>query len=219
MKETGKRKILIGFVFLTAFAIFTILVQTVDVKPLGVNGTNIGFSTINCMIHKLSGVNMTLYTITDWAGFVPIFVAFSFSIVGLAQLIKRKSLIKVDADILILGGYYIVIATLYVVFEMIPVNYRPIRINGFVEASYPSSTTLLVMSVMLTFAEQICRRGKTGIVKTTAYLLITLFSMFMVAGRLVSGVHWLTDILGSVIMSVGLYYIYKGLVLIFSKKV
>lgn len=219
MKETGKRKILIGFVFLTAFAIFTILVQTVDVKPLGVNGTNIGFSTINCMIHKLSGVNMTLYTITDWAGFVPIFVAFSFSIVGLAQLIKRKSLIKVDADILILGVYYIVIATLYVVFEMIPVNYRPIRINGFVEVSYPSSTTLLVMSVMLTFAEQICRRGKTGIVKTTAYLLITLFSMFMVAGRLVSGVHWLTDILGSVIMSVGLYYIYKGLVLIFSKKV
>lgn len=217
MKESGKRKILIGLVFVFAFAIFTWLVQIVDVKPLGVNETNIGFSTFNRAFHKLCGVHMTLYTITDWAGLIPIFVAVSFGIIGLVQLIQRKSLIKVDADILILGIYYLVVATLYVVFEMIPINYRPILINGFAERSYPSSTTLLVLGVMPTLAEQIFRRCKASSIKLAAILLTVAFSAFMVIGRLISGVHWFTDIFGSVIISMGLFYIYRGFVLIFSK--
>lgn len=116
MKEIGKRKIMTGFVFVAIFAVFTWLVQVIDVKPLGVNGTNIGFSTFNCAFHELCSVNMTLYTITDWAGLVPITVAFSFGVVGLVQLIKRKSLIKVDSDILILGVYYIVAVREYRLF-------------------------------------------------------------------------------------------------------
>jgi len=219
MKESGKRKILSGLVFVAVFAIFTWLVQVVDVKPLGINGTDIGFSTFNCMFQKLSGVNMTLYTITDWAGLVPIFVAASFGMVGFVQLIKRKSLIKVDTDILILGVYYIIVITLYIVFEMIPINYRPILINGFMEASYPSSTTLLVLGVMPTLIEQICRRCKATALKATITILTIGFSVFMVVGRLISGVHWFTDILGSVIISVGLFHLYKGFVLMFSKKV
>ena len=219
MRETGKRKIWIGLVFIVAFVIFTWLVQIVDVKPLGVNGTDIGFSTLNCMFHKLFGVNMTLYTITDWAGLVPIFVAVSFGIMGLAQLIRRRNLLKVDTDILVLGVYYIVLAGLYVVFETISINFRPILIHGFMETSYPSSTTLLVMGVMPTLAEQICRRGKTGAVKLAVCILTALFSAFMVVGRLISGVHWFTDILGAVLVSVGLFYVYRGFVLILSKKV
>lgn len=219
MKETGKRKILLGLVLVVAFAIFTWLVQIVDVKPLGINGTDIGFSSINCMFHKLCGVNMILYIITDWAGLVPIFVAISFGIEGLIQLIKRKSLIKVDADLLILGVYYMIVIALYIVFEMFPINYRPILINGFMETSYPSSTTLLVMSVMPTLVEQIGRRCKGITIKVTISILTIGFSVFMVVGRLISGVHWFTDILGSVIISVGLFYIYKGFVLMFSKKV
>ena len=219
MKKTGKRELFAGLLFIAIFAIFTLLVQIVDVNPLGVNGTNIGFSTFNCMIHKLCGVNMTLYTITDWAGLVPIFIIISFGIIGLTQLIKRRSLIKVDADILILGVYYIIVATIYVVFEMMSINFRPILINGFMEVSYPSSTTLLVLSVMPTLAEQTSRRYKNSKVKISMYAFTATFSVFMVIGRLISGVHWFTDILGSVIMSVGLYCTYKGFVLMFSKKV
>ena len=219
MKKTGKRELFAGLLFIAIFAIFTLLVQIVDVNPLGVNGTNIGFSTFNCMIHKLCGVNMTLYTITDWAGLVPIFIIISFGIIGFTQLIKRRSLIKVDADILILGVYYIIVATIYVVFEMMSINFRPILINGFMEVSYPSSTTLLVLSVMPTLAEQTSRRYKNSKVKISMYAFTATFSVFMVIGRLISGVHWFTDILGSVIMSVGLYCTYKGFVLMFSKKV
>ena len=42
---------------------------------------------------------------------------------------------------------------------------------------------------------------------------VILFSAFMVIGRLVAGVHWLTDIVGSVLLSAGLYALYRAAVL------
>ena len=93
---------------------------------------------------------MVIYTITDWLGLVPIFICLIFAGIGLAQLIQRKSLFRVDYDIIVLGIYYIIVIFGYLIFEMIPINYRPVLIDGFMEASYPSSTTLLVLSVMPT---------------------------------------------------------------------
>ncbi len=219
MKRAENKKIILGLSLIAIFLIFTYLLQVVDVKPLGVNGTNIGFSTLNCIFHKLCGINMMLYIITDWAGLIPIFVAFSFGILGIVQLIKNRRLTKVDRDILILGVYYVVLATLYVIFEMIQINYRPILINGFMEASYPSSTTLLTLGVMPTLTEQIGRRCDNSFIKSTTTVLTIIFSLFMVVGRLISGVHWFTDILGSVLVSTGLFNIYKGLVVIVNQDV
>jgi undecaprenyl-diphosphatase len=96
---------------------------------------------------------------------------------------------------------------------MIPINYRPILINGFMEASYPSSTTLLVLSVLPTLNFQATRRLKNATVKRIISVLTISFSVFMVVGRLISGVHWITDIIGSCLLSVGLFYVYKGVVL------
>lgn len=219
MNQTAKHNIIVGTVLLFVFAIFTWLVQMVDVKPLGVDGTNIGFSTLNVAFHKLCEVHMILYYITDWAGLVPIFVAFGFALLGLYQLITRRNLLKVDSDILILGVYYLVVIGLYLGFEMIPINYRPIRIDGFMETSYPSSTTLLVLAVMPTLMEQISRRCKSWFIKVNVVVITIAFSAFMVVGRLVSGVHWFTDILGSIILSAGLFFIYRGFVLVFDKKI
>jgi undecaprenyl-diphosphatase len=39
------------------------------------------------------------------------------------------------------------------------------------------------------------------------------FSAFMVIGRLISGVHWATDIVASVILSAGLFMLYRSVVL------
>ena len=215
MKHQGKWQLFTGMGLVALFAILTWLVQTVDVQPLGVNGTNVGLYTLNAAFHRLWGVNMALYTITDWAGLVPIAVTLSFAVKGLVQLIRRKSLFKVDGDILLLGVHFIILAALYVIFEMNPVNYRPILIDGFMEASYPSSTTLLVLSVMPACAEQIRRRSPSPAVKTAVTILTAAFSGLMVLGRLVSGVHWLTDTLGAVLISAGLFHIYRGLVLMF----
>lgn len=210
MKKEGRKSLAIGGTLVFVFAIWTVLIRTIDVKSIGVNGTTVGFAGFNTWFHRLTGVNMTLYTITDWLGLVPIFVCFVFGFVGLVQVIKRKSLIKVDLDIILLGLYYIMVIAEYLVFEMIPINYRPILINGFMEASYPSSTTLLVLSVMPTLIFQARRRLKNNTAKRIIGILTVTFSAFMVVGRLVSGVHWITDIIGSILISSGLFYIYKA---------
>lgn len=214
MKKNGKRVLFIGSILVAAFAVWTALIQIVDVQPIGQNGTDIGFASFNHWFHKLTGVHMTIYTITDWLGLIPLFVCMIFGVIGMVQLIKRRSLFKVDYDIIFLGMYYIIVIFSYLVFEMIPINYRPILIEGFMEASYPSSTTLLVLSVMPTLIFQVNLRLKNVSLKKMICILTSIFSAFMVIGRLVSGVHWFTDIVGSVLLSAGLFCIYKAVVML-----
>ncbi|MDY3845538.1 MAG: phosphatase PAP2 family protein [Eubacteriales bacterium] len=218
MKKSGKRTLVIGIMLIIAFAVWTILIQMVDVQQVGLNGTDIGLATFNCWFHKLTGTNMPLYIITDWLGIVPLVICMIFATIGLIQLIKRRSLLQVDYDIIILGIYYILVMLGYFVFEMIPINYRPVFINGHMEASYPSSTTLVVLSVMPTLIFQCNRRIKNAWVKIVINIVSIIFSAFMVIGRLLSGVHWITDIIGSIILSAGLFLIYKAVVLLCAKK-
>lgn len=213
MKTKGKRELIFGITNIIEFILWTTLIQTINVKSVGVNGTEIGFATINTWFHSVTGVNMTLYNITDWLGLVPVFGCLFFCGVGFIQLIKRRSLFKVDFDIIALGIYYVIVISGYLIFEMIPINFRPILINGFLEASYPSSTTLLVLSVMPTLNFQANRRLKNAPIKRIIETITAIFAIFMVVGRLISGVHWLTDIIGSIFLSMGLFYIYKGIVL------
>ncbi|MBQ6154169.1 MAG: phosphatase PAP2 family protein [Ruminococcus sp.] len=216
MKMKNAKKILcIGAALLTAFTLWTFLIQIVDVRPVGQNGTNIGFAAINVWFFQLTGVHMAIYTVTDWLGLVPILICMIFGGIGLVQLIKRRSLFKVDPDILLLGIYYILVIVGYLVFEMVPINYRPIPIDGYMEASYPSSTTLLVLSVMPTLSLQVNRRIQNRLLRTAINIFSILFSLFMVIGRTIAGVHWLTDIIGSVLLSAGLFMIYMGFVLLF----
>ena len=218
VRKSGKKLLFAGSIFIVAFITWTILIQKVDVKTLGVNGTNIGFATINCWFHKLTGVHMMLYTITDWLVLIPIFICMIFGVMGLVQLIQRRSLLKVDYDIIFLGIYYVIVIFGYLIFEMIPINYRPILIEGFMEASYPSSTTLLVLGVMPTLIEQVNRRSESLIVKRIVQVLVICFSAFMVLGRLIAGVHWLTDIVGSIMLSAGLFCFYKAAVILCHKE-
>ena len=217
MEKNWKKVMAAGAVLLLAFVIWTVLVMKVDVQPAGVNGTDIGFAGINTRFHQLTGEHEGIYRITDWLGLVPIAICAFFGVLGLVQLIRRKSLLKVDADILLLGVFYIVVILAYLIFEKIVINYRPTLFDGM-ESSYPSSTTLLVLSVMPTVVFQANRRMKDGALKKAVIILSVLFAAFMVIGRLVSGVHWLTDIIGSVLLSAGLYLVYRAAVMIADQK-
>ena len=219
MKENRKSTLFAGGIFIILFILWTILIRTIDVKPIGPNRTCVGFAAWNGWFHELTGVHMELYTITDWLGLIPVFVCMIFAGVGLKQWINRRKLFKVDYDILILGIYYVFVILCYLFFEMIPINYRPILIEGRMEVSYPSSTTLLVLCVMPTLIEQTMRRLKHIKLKLIIRVVTVWFSVFMVLGRLVSGVHWFTDIVGAMILSAGLFLIYKGVVLFKSNMV
>ena len=153
---------------------------------------------------------MPLYTITDWLGLVPFGVVIGFALLGFVQWIKRKHLLKVDCNILVLGGFYIIVMVVYVLFEMFVVNYRPVLINGYLEASYPSSTTMLVMCVMPTAILQFNARIKNDVLKRCISSAITSFIVFMIIGRIISGVHWFTDIVGGALLSAGLVLMYRS---------
>lgn len=213
MKNQGKKGLIAGIGLVLLFIIWTFLILHVDVQAVGQNGTNIGFAAVNVWFHRLTGVHMRIYTVTDWLGLVPIAVCIGFGILGLLQLIRRKSLKRVDADIILLGVYYILVIIGYLIFEMIPINYRPIPIDGYMEASYPSSTTLLVLSVMPTLLFQVNRRSSDPVIRKITALFVILFSALMALGRLIAGVHWLTDIVGSILLSSGLYLIYRSIVI------
>ena len=212
MKKKNKRLFWIGAGLLAGFVLWTVLICFVDVQAIGPEGSSVGFSTMNGFIHELTGVNWFLYTVTDWLGLVPIGVAFGFAVLGLVQWIKRKSLLKVDRSILTLGGFYIVVMAVYILFEIVVINYRPTLINGYLEASYPSSTTMLVMCVMPTAMMQLHARIKNKVFSRCVMVAITAFIAFMVMGRLVSGVHWITDIIGGALFSTGVVMIYKAII-------
>ena len=204
------QNVLAGILLLVGFAVWTFLIQEVDVQPIGPNGSSVGFAALNGWFHQLTGVHWMLYTLTDWLGLVSICVCLIFAGAGFVQLVQRKSLFKVDLDIIMLGAYYVLVIFGYLLFEMMPINYRPVLIEGFLEASYPSSTTLLVLSVMPTLYFQAQRRLNPNALRQTICIFSVLFSAFMVIGRLVSGVHWLTDIVGAVLLSSGIFLIYKA---------
>lgn len=211
MKKTGVKIIFVGVGLLAAFAIWTVLVRFVDVDMIGPNGTSVGFATLNGYVHRLTGVYMSLYTVTDWLGLVPIAVGLGFAVLGLVQWVGRKSLFEVDRSILALGVFYIAVVAAYVLFEVVVINYRPILIDGYLEASYPSSTTMLVLCVMPTAAMQFNSRITNSILRRCVAVAISVFVAFMVIGRLVSGVHWFTDIVGGILISAGLVMVYAGI--------
>jgi len=198
-----KRNFFISTILIFLAVVFTIFVKVVDVKPIGVNESSIGVASVNQVVFKTIGVNMIWYHITDWLGLVPIFIAMIYAFIGFIQLIKRKNIFKVDKEIIILGVFYFVVIFLYVFFEKFIVNYRPILMNGFLEASYPSSHTLMT----------ICLCGSSIIVNRKLFnnkiakfvnILSLVVVLITVIGRLLSGVHWFTDIIGGIFIGVAL---------------
>ncbi len=208
MKKRNLRNIGVTIGLFASFILWTVAITILDVHAIGPNDSLVGFATFNGFFHKLTGVHMEIYAITDWLGLIPLCFALGFAILGLVQLIQRKSFLKVDYSILVLGGFYILVIASYLFFEKFVINYRPVLIEGNLEASYPSSTTLLVLCIMPTAMMQLNTRIRNNTIKKVILSLLAVFTAFVVIGRLISGVHWFTDIIGGVLLSSGLVMLY-----------
>ena len=179
MKKKNRKGLIVGIGLLVAFVLWTVAVKFIDVQPIGPEGSVVGFATVNRFVHGLTGVNMSLYNITDLLGLVPLGFVMVFGVLGLIQWVKRKHILKVDYSILVLGGFYIVVMAVYVLFEMLTLNYRPVLINGILEASYPSSTTMLVMCVMPTAIMQFNERIRNSVLRRSVTVIIAAFIIFI----------------------------------------
>lgn len=207
MKNNNKRNIIISIILSVVACIYTLLVKFVDVKEIGLSNSKVGFATLNRLVFKTFKENTHWYHLTEYLGYVAIAIAIGYVIVGIVQLIKRKSVFKIDKELVALGFFYMGIVLIYALFEKVAINYRPILIDGVLEASYPSSHTMIAICVCVSSIIVNYRLFKNNI---TRYINIALtFVMaLMIIGRTLSGVHWFTDIVGSLIISSALLMIY-----------
>lgn len=195
------------------FAGLIYLLGVYDVAAIGPAGTSVGFSHINQFVHDLTGVNMQWYEITDYIGYAAIGVCALFALVGFVQMIKRRSLVKVDGEIWALGVLFAAVIGCYVFFEKYIINYRPIVMPGEIEpeASFPSSHTMLVMTVLVAvmiISDRYFGKGLGALVRLICFVTV----LVTIGGRLYCGVHWTTDIVGAILLSATLLQLFSAVV-------
>ena len=209
-----KKKFITSAVCFGLFLLLIVLLKTVDVAAVGPEGTEIGLSKLNVAIHDLFGEDLGWYKVTNILGYLAILIALCFAALGGLQLIRRRSVLKVDKEILLLGCLYVVTVIFYVLFEKVIVNYRPILMpdGEGIEASFPSSHTVLSCVILgsgLFLLKKYTKKNKN--VQLVLTVVFAVMLALIVAGRLISGVHWFTDIVGGVLLSAALLNAYEGL--------
>lgn len=205
MERTKKLEKMTIILFFIA-VIFTVLVKCVDVQSIGPKGSAVGFATINRFVYQLTGENDTWYNITKYLGIIPFLYVLFYAVVGLKQLIIAKKISKVDKKIIALGCFYVVLGLIYILFDKLAINYRPVLEDGVLEPSYPSSHTLLAVCVCLSSIFMNKYYIKNNDLKKYLNLGTLILMILLVLGRLLSGVHWASDIIGGVIISLFLVF-------------
>ncbi len=212
MKNKIRNNYISAIIFLVLFVLFTILVKTVDVKPAGPQGSLIGLSTMNTFVFELLGQNGVWYVVSEGIGYLALLVAFSFAVLGLLQMLRRKSVFKIDADILALGVLYVITVIAYVFFETVIINYRPVLVGGLLEASYPSSHTMLIVTILGSAGIQIDKRIQNKSLKNVLKAGCIAAIVATAVGRVASGMHWITDVIGALLLSLFLVLTYYSVV-------
>ena len=207
------KKVIAAVISGALFAGLIVMLGRFDVAAVGPADTEVGFSHINLLVHDLTGVNMLWYTITDFIGYGAIAVCGMFAIAGFVQMVKRRSLLKVDREIWALGGLFIAVIGCYVFFEKHIINYRPIIMPGETapEASFPSSHTMLIMTVMIAVmivSDKYFANASGVLVRILCFVTV----LVTVGGRLWCGVHWFTDIIGGILLSATLLFLFAAVV-------
>lgn len=205
MKRSKPLYIISGCIF-AFFVIFTIMVSKIGIKPLGVNGTDIGFADINVDFHNKTGLHLDMYDLTDKLSIIIYALMAMFAVIWVVKLFMKKF----DKTIFMLGILYILLFLFYFLFEHLIINYRPVLIEGVMEASYPSSTTMLATTVLITAVIAFFYLLKSKFTKAILTIIFVAFAAYMVFVRMTCGVHWLTDIIGGLIASAGFIFLYGG---------
>ena len=217
---SAKLKCALSGVFVALFAVLIVMIKKVDVEGIGPDGTKIGLSGINKPVADNFAYNETWYKITQYLGYAALAVAGCFAVLGLVQLIQRKSLLKVDTNILAAGVIYVLTIGLYFLFDKVVINYRPIILpdEGVLEAGFPSSHTMLSIVVFGSALLQLRFYVKSVVAKRILGIALFAVMIVTIVGRILSGAHWLTDICGGVLISVALLFAYSAAVSKFTEK-
>jgi len=218
----NRGKLYTAGVFYVLWLLLIVLLCLVDRQPVGPEGSVVGLATMNTGAMAMigvggsngSGLRMGLYNLTEYLGYLAILVLCIFALMGLVQLIRRRSLKGVDRQIIAMGGLFVAAIILYVFFEKVVINCRPFVLPGETgpEPSFPSSHTVLVMVIMGSAGMVLKNYVKKGWLCTVLRALAVLITVVMVVGRLLCGCHWLTDILGGIFVSCAMLALFDAVI-------
>ncbi|MDF2475137.1 MAG: phosphoesterase PA-phosphatase [Sphingobacterium sp.] len=207
-----RRNFYLAGILMLIFIFFTMSLLYIDVEPIGPGQSLVGLATLNRYMSNVFGTNLFWYGFTDMLGIIAIGTAGGFSMVGLVQLIQRKSLKRIDSGIILLGIFYVVVMACYFLFEMIHINYRPIIMEDELEVSFPSSHTMIVLFIMASSIIQFGILIKNRTIRTVANFLASSVIVLTVVGRMISGIHWFTDIIGGILVGSALVHLYYTII-------
>lgn len=206
--------IITGIISLVLFIALIVCLKKVDVAPHEVG--SIGLHTLNVEVREEIGTNMDYYKMSDILGYLSFLTVLFFVILGAYQLVKRKSLKKIDKEIWCVAILYICMGIVYVLFDkVIVLNYRPIMLDGVFEPSFPSTHTFLSIcllgSMMVMNNLYFDKLFKKNAVRRLILNMILIVMMFgIIYLRLFSGVHWFTDILGGILLGTAFVAFFKS---------
>lgn len=203
----AKKSIIPTIVMLVLFAALAVSLEFVDRQPIAADGSLVGYGTFNAAFNQLTGVDWNLYSGTEFGGYLAIASMIVFFAEGLRQLIKTRSFARVDHAIYGLAIAYVIMLALYVAFDKVALNYRPVLVDGVLEPSFPSSHTFLAIGTMGCASVWVKARLEKP-QSTIVIIVCVLLALCVVVGRLLSGVHWFTDILGGVFLGFALVNAY-----------
>lgn len=196
----NKKNIIISILLTIISVVYVYIVKVYDVKAIGPNNSSVGFSSLNKWFNNLTGYHEDIYKITELFGLAILAIVGIYALIGLIELIKRKSIFKVDREIICLGFLYVLMFTMYIAFEKVIINYRPVLIDNELEASFPSSHTVLAICTCISSLIASKKYLNNKLYGICEFFTVSFLTIVFI-GRTISGVHWLSDIIGGVIIS------------------
>ena len=203
--------IIFTILFFVLFVGFLYCVKNIDVDSIGPNGGKVGLSHINKQVFDKFGQDPNWDKISDYILYGAMATVAIFALIGLKQLIQRKSLLKIDADIYLLAAFYVVVVGVYVAFDKVIINCRPIVTDEGIEASFPSSHTLITLCFLATTMIQVANRVKNKAIKVIIDLVCIACIVVMSVARLKAGMHWFSDVVGAILLGMFLVMLYYSL--------
>lgn len=200
------------------FIILTVLVLVVDVKVNDVTGTDIGLSTFNEFFNDLPKNNIW-DQISDIVMYISLASILVFVGIGIYQWIKRRSLKKVDFEIMFLGVFIVLMVGFWLVFDkLVVINYRPMKINGEIESSYPSTHVMVVTFLLFASCYFINKKWNTKLVNVLSYTVASIIVIATSIFRVAAGMHWVTDVLGGILLGIVLYLGFLSVILLHQQR-
>ncbi len=218
MKKQGWIYVCIACALLLAFAALTVLLCCVDVRAAGESQAPVGFAALNEAVFDALGQSEIALTLSKVGGLLIIAAVGAFGVLGLVQVIRRKGLLRADRELYFMACGLVLLAVFYVIFEIFVINCRPVLDEGELAASYPSSHTMLAVAVSGMGMSYLHGLSKKHALIYACIGVLNVASVVTVICRLLGGVHWLTDIVGGLLLGAAVVCAYRAACTFWSKK-